>query len=161
MNEVMGLASDHQIDIFYQDTDSCHILDRDISKLVNLFKEKYNKELIGKNMGQFHSDFSLGSCKNVVAIRSYFLGKKCYMDVLQGEDKNGQIQNGFHIRMKGISESAFDDIAKGDPETIFKKLCNGETIRFNLTNSNSVKFKFTCNGVKKLMEGSFVRDVKF
>lgn len=161
MNQVMGLASDNQIDVFYQDTDSMHMLDRDIPKLVKLFKEKYGKELIGKNMEQFHSDFSLGTCKNVVAIRSYFLAKKCYMDVLEGENKNGKIENGFHIRMKGISESAFDDIAKGDPETIYKKLCNGETIRFNLTNSNSVKFKFTVDGVKKLVDGSFTRDVKF
>ena len=84
MNEVMGVASDNQIDIFYRDTDSMHMLDRDIPKLVKLFKEKYDKELIGDKMSQFHSDFSLGSCKNVIAIRSYFLGKKCYMDVLQG-----------------------------------------------------------------------------
>ena len=161
MNEVMGLASENKIDVFYQDTDSMHMLDRDIPKLVKLFKEKYDKELIGNKMSQFHSDFSLGNCKNVVAIRSYFLGKKCYLDVLEGKNMDGKIENGYHIRMKGISESAFDDIAKGDPETIYKKLCNGETIRFNLTNSNSVKFKFSCDGVKKLVDGSFTRDVKF
>lgn len=83
------------------------------------------------------------------------------MDVLEGKNMDGKIENGYHIRMKGISESAFDEVAKGDPENIFKKLCNGETIKFNLTNSNSVKFKFSCDGVKKLSEGSFTRDVKF
>jgi len=161
MNQVMGLASDHQIDVFYQDTDSMHLLDKDISKLDKLFKEKYDKELIGKNMCQFHSDFKLGNCKDVIAVRSYFLGRKCYMDVLEGKNMDGKIENGYHIRMKGISESAFDEVAKGDPENIFKRLCNGETIKFNLTNSNSVKFKFSCDGVKKLDYNSFTRDVKF
>lgn len=160
MNEVMGLASDTSIDIFYQDTDSMHMLDRDIPVLNQVFKKKYNRVLIGSGMGQFHSDFGLGECKNVIAVRSYFLGKKCYMDILEGDNK-GVLETGFHIRMKGISENGFADAAKGDPENIFKKLCQGDTINFNLSCSNSVRFKFTSTGVKKLDENSFSRNVKF
>lgn len=83
------------------------------------------------------------------------------MDVLQGEDKDGKIQNGFHIRMKGISQSAFDHVAKNDPENIFKRLCSGEIIKFNLTTSDSVRFRFTADGVKKLEFDSFYRNVGF
>lgn len=161
MNEVMGLASDNEIDIFYCDTDSMHLLDRNIPKLEKLFKEKYNRELIGGKMGQFHSDFKLGNCKNVVAIRSYFLGRKCYMDVLEGENMDGKIENGHHVRMKGISENGFNEASKGDPENIYRRLCNDETIKFNLSSSDSVRFKFTSRGVEKIEVDTFYRNVKF
>lgn len=48
MNEVMCLAEDHGIEIYYQDTDSMHIAKDDIPKLSNIFMTKYNRELIGK-----------------------------------------------------------------------------------------------------------------
>ena len=53
----MTTAQDNNIEIFYQDTDSMHLRDNDIEKLQQIYNEKYGKELIGKNMGQFHSDF--------------------------------------------------------------------------------------------------------
>lgn len=170
MNEVMGLASDLKIDIFYQDTDSMHMLDKDIKTLGDEFKKVYNRELIGdRKMGQFHSDFSLKvkgvKCKNVIALRSYFLGKKCYMDVLQGlsPDNNGVIHTGFHKRMKGVSENGFDMCAlkNGGCEEVYKKLCKGDKIEFILNGADSVRFKFTSDGVHKLEVGSFKRVVGF
>ena len=87
MNEVMCLAEDNGISIFYQDTDSMHIPHNDISRLSNLFEMKYNRKLIGKNMGQFHTDFSLNDkngkpCKDITAVACVFNGKKCYIDEL-------------------------------------------------------------------------------
>ena len=170
MNEVMGLASDLKIDIFYQDTDSMHMLDKDIAPLGDEFKKVYNRELIGdRKMGQFHSDFSLKvkgvKCKNVIALRSYFLGKKCYMDVLQGlsPDNNGVIHNGFHKRMKGVSENGFDMCAlkNGGCEEVYTSLCKGDKIEFILNGADSVRFKFTSDGVHKLEVGSFKRVVGF
>ncbi|MGM9858778.1 MAG: DNA polymerase [Bacilli bacterium] len=82
MNRVMCLADDLNLDVYYQDTDSMHIRKDQLPILEQAFKLKYkNKELIGTNLCQFHSDFDpicKGSDPNsVVAIESYFLGKKC------------------------------------------------------------------------------------
>ena len=55
MNEVMCLAFNLGIRVYYQDTNSVHIETHDLQRLAEEFKRKYNIELIGKNMGQFHS----------------------------------------------------------------------------------------------------------
>ena len=36
------------------------------------------------------------------------LGKKCYIDKLEGTDKDGTKQYSYHIRLKGISEDAIN-----------------------------------------------------
>lgn len=97
MNEVISLADDK---VYYQDTDSLHILEDDIKKLSVDFKDKYDWDLIGNNMGQFHSDFASSKLKgDIYSKRFISLGKKCYVDVLatkESEDVD------YHIRMKGI-----------------------------------------------------------
>ena len=100
MNEVMCLAEDNDIPIFYQDTDSMHLYEKDVKRLAELFKQEYGRELIGKNLGQFHSDFAtiVKGGKMPVAIKSIFCGKKSYIDMLR--DDKGNI--GFHARMKGV-----------------------------------------------------------
>ena len=57
MNEVMTTAEDLDIKIYYQDTDSMHIEKDKLNLLADEFKKRYNHELIGKNLGQFHNDF--------------------------------------------------------------------------------------------------------
>lgn len=97
MNEVMTTAEANDIPIYYQDTDSMHIENDRIDELAKLFKAKYGRELIGKQLGQFHNDFDeLGS--NPVSIESYFLGKKAYIDKLT----NDKGEQAYHIRLKGI-----------------------------------------------------------
>ena len=59
MNEVMCLAEDNGIKVFYQDTDSMMLYDKNVGALGNLFKEEYGRELIGEAMGQFHTDFEV------------------------------------------------------------------------------------------------------
>lgn len=137
MNEVICLAEDNKLDIYYQDTDSIHIEDKDIILLKEKFKDKYNKELIGNDLGQFHSDFELdGAVKNIVSTDSIFLGKKSYIDKLVGEDEKGNKVEGFHFRMKGIPSKVvkhycnFNNI---DLFSLYKKLYNGEKINFDLT----------------------------
>ena len=60
MNEVMCLAENNNIDMYYQDTDSIHMNYDDVDKLGLLFSQKYPDRLplIGEDMGQFHTDFS-------------------------------------------------------------------------------------------------------
>ena len=137
MNEVMCLAEDLGLQIFYQDTDSMHIVERDIEVLKDKFKEKHGRDLIGKDMGQFHTDFEFDGCVNIYAIECIFLGKKCYLDVLVGEDeKTGEMKQGYHVRMKGVPSSTVrytaDTYYNGDLVQLYKDLYNGATVEFDL-----------------------------
>ena len=77
VNEVMCLAEDLDLEIFHQDTDSLHINYDEVKILTKAFKAKYGRELVGKNMGQFHIDFEMdGVVDYIYAVGSYFLGKK-------------------------------------------------------------------------------------
>ena len=97
MNEVMTLAEYLGIKIFYQDTDSMHIEKDRLNDLVEAYKSKYGRDLIGANMGQFHSDFD-ELTGDVYATKSIFLGKKAYIDILE----NDKGEHSVHYRMKGI-----------------------------------------------------------
>ena len=73
-----------------------HLLRKSIARLNELFQRKYDRQLIGKNMGQFHTDFSLKdengkSCKDITSVACIFLGKKCYIDKLKGYNDDGQV----------------------------------------------------------------------
>jgi hypothetical protein len=127
----MCLAEQNDIPIFYQDTDSMHLFDKDVHKLAKLFKDRYSQKLIGENLGQFHSDFELPGAKGK-PYSTYFigLGKKAYLDVL--EDGNGA--HGFHIRMKGVPEKALMHACGGDVVNLYERmLTRNEAITFDLT----------------------------
>lgn len=162
MNEVMCLAEDLGIFIYYQDTDSMHLLDSDIKLLTENFNKQYNRELIGKQMGQFHSDFKMEGCKNVVAVSSIFLGKKSYIDVLEGTNTFGNIQYGYHIRMKGVPSAAITYKAEElgiTPFELYNRMYNSEKVEFDITKGH-VKFIFKSNytiATRRL----FLRTVKF
>ena len=132
MNELIYLCEDEDISVYYQDTDSIHILKRDLDYLRDLYNIKFNKELIGDNMGQFHSDFPPVKGKESFAIKSIFLGKKAYLDVLSNEegDKNN------HIRMKGIPGNVIEGLAKekfdGNVEELYESLYDGNILEFDL-----------------------------
>jgi hypothetical protein len=165
MNEVMCCAEDNNIPIFYQDTDSMHLYDEDIEKLSNCFNSVYGRQLIGKQLGQFHSDFDLKGCDDIVATKSIFLGKKCYIDELQGvSKKDGSIQTGYHIRMKGVPNSTIlytCEQLKVSPYELYEKLNKGEKITFDLTEGKKKSnFKYQSDGlVSTLCE--FKRDIQF
>ena len=106
MNEVMTLAEDLKLSIYYQDTDSIHINYEHVDVLSKEFKIKYNRDLIGDNMGSFHVDFNMeGSCGAIHAKECYFLAKKVYLDILESVDKDGNVINSNHIRMKSVPTS--------------------------------------------------------
>lgn len=166
MNEVMCLAEDNNIDLYYQDTDSMHLRDEHIPILSKVFKETYGRELIGKGLGQFHSDFDLPGCTNIVATKSIFLGKKCYIDKLEGTNKNGEKETGFHIRMKGIPEKCIHYVVENNPKyndvmDLYTDLYNGAEVAFDLTNGGSkANFKFNKNYTINTLS-LFTRSIKF
>ena len=140
MNEVICSAEDNNLKIYYQDTDSIHINDEDITKLKDIYESKYNRQLIGKNMGQFHSDFSMPKFKNIVSTGLIMLGKKSYIDKLRGEDDNGNFHYDYHIRLKGINNEAIQLKIKQDyknPFELYEDLYNGKKINFDLTAEGS------------------------
>ena len=148
MNEVMCLAEDNKINIYYQDTDSMHIDSDKVNILSDLYKVKYDKELIGKNMCQFHVDFSSDIIKgDIKSVKSIYLGKKCYCDKLEGKDENGNIVNDYHIRMKGVSNQSIQHLAyekyNGDIMKIYEELYEGKELEFDLLcGGKKVSFEF-------------------
>mmetsp|Transcript_26569 Transcript_26569/g.85865 ORF Transcript_26569/g.85865 Transcript_26569/m.85865 type:complete len:90 (-) Transcript_26569:825-1094(-) len=57
MNEVSELAQDLNIPITSTDTDSFHIQRSGIPTLNKAFQERYGRAMVGKALGQLHSDF--------------------------------------------------------------------------------------------------------
>ena len=158
MNRVMCLAEDENIDIYYQDTDSMHILRDKVLKLSNSYFEKYNKILIGKEMGQFHSDFEFKSDEPAYAIESIFLGKKSYCDKIRVIN-SGKEEFKYHIRMKGIPNWSVKE--KGNVMETYEKLFNGEKIRFSMTNKDHIRFKKNPNFSYSTIMNDNGREISF
>lgn len=161
MNEVMYLAEDNGMYVFYQDTDSMHLFKDDLQTLEQLYRDTYGKEMHGKGLGQFSSDFKVPRHKahlkeknyEPVAIEATFCGKKIYQDIIQINSKGDTFT---HARMKGISESAIkyckdykitreENIKRKRQWTeldIYNKIYSGKTVGFDLLCGGSkVKFK--------------------
>ena len=169
MNEVFNVANDAKLVIYYSDTDSMHLNLEDIAKLEKLYYDTYRRELKGKQLGQFHTDFELeGAVGEIYATKSIFLGKKTYMDKLESVDENGKKIEGYHIRMKGITKEGLEHAAKQYDNSyldLYQELMTGveKEILLNPTNDETnkekVMFQFGNNFVKT--RGDFVRTVKF
>ena len=138
MNEVICLGEDLDCKIYYQDTDSIHISKKDLIKLEEAFRLKYKRELRGTDMGQFHPDFDeLTPGYTPWAIKSIFISKKIYLDVLV--DETGK--KGYHFRMKGIpkdcvkskAKQEFGDLGGEEIVKLYEKRYNGEKIKFSLS----------------------------
>ena len=131
MNEVMTTAEDLDIKIFYQDTDSMHIEKSRLNDLSDEYKRRFKRDLIGKNLGQFHNDFDELDGE-VWAYQSIFNGKKCYIDML----KNDNGKEAIHNRAKGVSLDTIDKLANdkynGDKFKIYDELFNEKSITFDL-----------------------------
>ena len=156
MNEVMCLAEDLDIKIFYQDTDSMHLEKDKFELLKNEFYKKYGRELDGDKMGQFHSDFD--ELADSWAYQSIFNGKKCYIDLLTNEKG----EKAIHYRMKGVSLDCVEVKAEERNETLFElydDLFNEETIKFDLL-ATGTKMKADKNRRVKTLP-KFERNIKF
>ena len=144
MNEVMNLAEDNGIELFYQDTDSLHMYQKDVPTLGTKFKEIYGRELIGKSMGQFHCDFSSDKIKSDIHSKEFIgFGKKCYLDVLSGKDADGNEVEDYHIRMKGVPVMAIQDYIIKNNLTLtqlYESHYKGENHTYNLLANNKCSF---------------------
>ena len=160
MNRVMASAEQNGIEIFYQDTDSMHLNEDDVKKVAEIFKEKYNAELIGENMCQFHNDFDgfEGAVGQIHSRKLIALGKKSYLDILVDEEG----KEGYHIRLKGIPHQVIINKCKRmgiTIEELYEKLYAGAKMEFNLldgTNAFRKTQTFQQTNIKK-----FSRTLKF
>ena len=157
MNEVMCLAEDLHLDVYYQDTDSNHIKHEHVPILAREFEKQYGRPLIGTSMGCFHSDFDELK-HNPISIESYFLGKKTYIDLL----RNDKGEHAFHIRMKGIPIKTIQHVVKteyhNDPMCLYALMYHGDEVQFDLCKGR-VQFTYTKGGTV-VNETSFIRRVK-
>jgi len=198
MNEVMCLAEDNAIEIYYQDTDSMHIDDRSIygadavltgsEHLANLFRDKYEREMTGKHLGQFHCDFNGDSDVTVYSAESVFLGKKSYFDKLvfeqcvplPGETRKAckarvsklpkeefnkiprTISYGAHMRMKGSPAKCLHEVAaaryEGDVHKMYLGMLEGDAITVDML--SVCKFK-TNKDFTTSSNKEFKRTLKF
>lgn len=149
MNEVICLGEKLNINIFYEDTDSIHLYKKDLQKLQNEYFKMYDKILIGDGIEQFKSEFKDWTIdKKLIDIHSntlIILGKKAYLDVLQGTHKEtGQIYYNYHYRLKGINQPSIDEKCKQlniNEFELYKLMFKGKEIEFNLSASGT-QFKF-------------------
>lgn len=166
MYEVMTLAEDKNYNMYITDTDSIHIDSDKVELLGNDFKEKYNRVLIGNDMGQFHTDFELdGAEEEIFAVDSVFLGKKCYCDRLKSKDKDGNDIYGYHIRMKGVPVDSIiykaNEEFDGDVIELYNRLYEDPNgLEFDLLAGGKVRFEFNTN-MTIINKNEFKRRVKF
>ena len=162
MNEVMCLAEDIGVEIYYQDTDSTHTPVKDIPRLKEAYFEKYGRVLEGNEMGQFNCDFDSKKLKGKIrSVESVFLGKKCYVDKLQG-DEEGVYD--YHIRMKGVSGDAINHkvLEEGDDVVdLYDRLFYGEEITFDLCCGNQKSCFETMSDGTMTTRSIFERRIRF
>ena len=103
MNRVFEACDKVGCPIYNSDTDSTHIPDEKVVPVANKYRELYGKELIGKQLGQFHGDLETKSKKSAKAIRSIYIGRKTYCEELKSRDGT---ETEYLTRSKGIPEAA-------------------------------------------------------
>jgi hypothetical protein len=174
VDEVLNIVDDLGYPCYYGDTDSLHIDHKVIKPLSDRYRELYKKELIGKGLGQFHNDYSLKGVNkykdDIVAVKSIFLGRKSYLDVIEGITDSGEIVHGVHVKLKGMTkagirhkinslqESLNGDTAYGELINkhikMYEDLATGEPMELTLNpfieeeKSENVMFEFTQDGVR-------------
>jgi hypothetical protein len=63
-------------------------------------------------------DFDLAGCKDVYSTAFIAVGKKCYVDKLEGTDVvTGEQRSGWHIRCKGVVDDAIEALAEATGKT--------------------------------------------
>jgi hypothetical protein len=169
MNEVFDIANTKKYPIYYTDTDSLHCNCEDVPKLEEEYKKIYNKELNGKQLEQFHTDFNLdGAESEIYATKSIFLGKKSYIDCLESKDQKGNTIKGFHIRLKGITKEGLNHEAKKYNNSylgLYEDLAKGKEIVITLNpydidnQKQKVLFEYKKGNVS--FKDNFTRKVKF
>jgi hypothetical protein len=138
MNRVTHVLQDIGGHVVYTDTDSCHASELAIAHLASEYRRRYDKDILGEELGQFSTDFDKIKNSDGVeggtpsAIRTIVLGKKAYLDILM--DERGETHT--HFRMKAIPgdvmklHAAKEAVAVVD---LYDQMYKGRRIDFEMT----------------------------
>lgn len=118
----------------YTDTDSLHLYGWQVEAIAPYFKQYFDKDMIGKELGQFHVDFEPRTFKKGETClgSSFFcgVGKKMYIDELRGSEGSCE----YHRRAKGIKA---EYLSKEE----YLRLYYGETLYKNLDECGMVQIR--------------------
>lgn len=157
VNEVAEIFDEVGHPVHMTDTDSLHVRSDAISDVERIYKERYDRDLQGDALGQFHCDFEKlgsdfecdfdsGECQlrkgsTPKAVESIFLAKKVYCDRI----KDDRGREGLHFRMKRVPRRVLLDHAErdfgGDVMELYRHLLIGERYRFDLKAGGSTVFR--------------------
>ena len=164
MNQVIYLAEDNNMKVYYTDTDSMFLDKKNLTRLSKLYRKKYNRTLLGKGLGYFHSDFDVPETEdsNTYA-KGIFLGKKSYFLKCRYTSKvNGKRETKNIERMKGIPASAIHQYYLANDSNmseLMTRLYNHEKVTFDLS-TNQTRFEIDDN-FKYKNKSDFLREVAF
>ena len=158
LHEVLDLCTEYKIKVLYVDTDSMHVEQDKLPLLCEVYRRRYHAELIGKNLGQFHSDFNIGCGHNedVMSTCTIVLGRKTYFDELECKRCGKKSE---HHRMKGIPSYCIDHYCEQNQVSVkdmYTSLIN-EPLTFVLNPPGYVKFIVNITGVHTLHVNEFTR----
>ena len=156
MNRVFNLASDMGLNLYYTDTDSFVCDHGAVPRLAAAFAVRYGFPLLGKDMMQFHSDFTfkLPNGKTLDAERVYStnfwpIGKKLYCHELEGETEEGETVKSIQFKCKGCTHEGLLYKAReyGPTENegvfgLYMNLSMGESIEVPLNPPGATRFVY-------------------
>jgi hypothetical protein len=153
VNEVFGICRQLKVPVYYSDTDSLLLPQICVPAVKAEFKFQFGRELIGKAMGQLHSDFDLSyvsangdiaKASNVYAEKAVFYDKKVYCTELVGTKSDGSVVRAPHFRMKGFNKEAIVKTAKerfgGDMIKLYEHICHHRLAIDNVTGDGKPRF---------------------
>ena len=158
INEALDIAQDNSMVMLYTDTDSLHMFKKDIPLLCEMYFEKYQRELVGSDLGQFHCDFAPLKCghANPVSVKFVMLAPKVYCDELKCHCG----LTGTHAKMKGIPQFAIAAKKCGSVFGLYEYMCQGHEVKYNLNPPSKVRFSLRIGAVRTLLPNCFVHSVQ-
>ena len=117
MNRLLELSSPDSI--FYQDTDSYHILRSEVQPLADRYREKYGAELLGSSLCQFHVDYEYEKpLETLYSEHSVYVCPKVYAERIRCDDDEAFDE--IFFRCKGVPAYSIEKfgekvIMKGKP----------------------------------------------
>lgn len=158
MNEVLRLAKYGSI--FYQDTDSYHILKSEVEPLSEIFKKVFKKELQGKNLCQLHIDYDCEgrNLDNITSVLSVYICPKVYFEWLS-DIADMKFEENF-FRCKGVPEKSIIKYCEENNISIMSLFLTEKKHKFNLL-EGVADIKIEGWGKVTTYENGFCREINF
>ena len=156
MDSALEIMDEIGAPAFFTDTDSVHMLSKDVRRVKEAYESKWQRPFLGKQLGQFSSDLEAvcprgwTKCGEPVSALTIYCGKKIYMDLvvqsgipagMEEVEENRKWVADYHLRCKGVPSSTLQHTAKlffgGDVIRMYQRMYLGKPTTFDLTNSGS------------------------